>query len=417
MSELKRGLFPRRRRRRSRSVDPNHSPEETDDAVVGSDSQTASTTNRSTKNSSSQNSKRTLTKSKKNRAGKRRKKKNRPRRLTLAVLPTMLTLGNAVCGLAAIAVVISSPESLNWQPESKLFVAGLLIYGGMLFDALDGSAARLTGQASEFGAELDSLCDAVTFGTAPAVIIWQLSDVLPQRLTWGIGVLFTLCVLIRLARFNVETGQDDPHDGFEGLPSPAAAGTVAAFAIAVPELKSVAIDSMYPDQIRSLADHCVWASHYVIPILALVLAYLMVSRFQYPHVFQQWVQGRRALHQIGQALFVLFGVILLDWLTLPLVFSYFAFASPARSIIKSAGRKYSKNKKTNNDKQPSGKQTSDKQPSGKQPSGQQTSAASQSNGQSDRSAQPSSDHQPPSDADAAADANTDASPQTPATDS
>ena len=246
----------------------------------------------------------------------------------------MLTLGNAVCGLAAIAILVSNAESLNWAPEQKLFVAGLLIYGGMLFDALDGSAARMTGQASQFGAELDSLCDAVTFGTAPAVLIWRLSDALPQRLTWGIGVLFTLCVLIRLARFNVETGEDDPHDGFEGLPSPAAAGTVAAFAISIPELKSVAVDALYPDRIRWLAENCLEASHYVIPFLALVLAYLMVSRFQYPHVFQQWVQGRHALHQIGQALFVLFGVFLLHWLALPLVFSYFAFASPVRALAK-----------------------------------------------------------------------------------
>jgi len=65
----------------------------------------------------------------------------------------------------------------------------------------------------------------------------------------------------------------------------------------------------------------------------------MVSRYQYPHVFHQLVQGRRALHQIGQALFVLFGIFLLHWLALPLVFSYFAFASPIRSIVKNASGK------------------------------------------------------------------------------
>lgn len=261
----------------------------------------------------------------------RSKKRRRKRRLTLAVLPTMLTLGNAVCGLASIAVVMSVPP--DGPNDYALFVAGILIFGGMLFDALDGSAARMTGQESEFGAQLDSLCDAITFGTAPAVIVWRISDSLPQRLSWAIGVLFALCVLIRLARFNVETNEDDTHEGFDGLPSPAAAGTLAAFAIAMPELSSVVSDTIYPDSVRAFAKNLVIASHYFIPILALALAFLMVSRYQYPHVVQQWVRGRRAPHQIGQALFALVGVILLHWLALPLAFCYYAFSSPIRSML------------------------------------------------------------------------------------
>ena len=204
--------------------------------------------------------------------GRKRPQKKRRRRLTLAVLPTLLTLGNGVCGLAAIAIAVST-STLAWDPESKLFAAGLLIFGGMLFDALDGSAARLTGQASRFGAELDSLCDAVTFGVAPSVIIWRISDALPQRLTWAIGVLFALCVLIRLARFNVETPEDDDHEGFEGLPSPAAAGTLAAFAIAIPDLADFTDPENYPAWINSVSQWTLDASHYFIPVLALILAF------------------------------------------------------------------------------------------------------------------------------------------------
>lgn len=259
---------------------------------------------------------------------RRRRGRRRRRRITLAVLPTMLTLGNGVCGLAAIAVAIS--ETLGWPEEQLLFVAGMLIFGGMLFDALDGSAARLTGQASQFGAQLDSLCDAITFGTAPAVIIWRINDVLPQRLTWAIGVLFTLCVLMRLARFNVETGEDDSHEGFDGLPSPAAAGTLAAFAIAMPDLAEFTKDEAYPGFVHATAGWMLEASHYFIPVLALLLAFLMVSRFQYPHIVHQWVRGRRAPHQIGQALFAVVGVFLLHWVALPVVFCYFAFSAPVR---------------------------------------------------------------------------------------
>ncbi|MEM9366712.1 MAG: CDP-diacylglycerol--serine O-phosphatidyltransferase [Planctomycetota bacterium] len=264
-------------------------------------------------------------------AGRRGRRRKR-RRLTLAVLPTLLTLGNGVCGLAAIAIAVS-PDTLAWDAMTKLYAAGLLIFGGMLFDALDGSAARLTGQASRFGAELDSLCDSVTFGVAPAVIVWRISDALPQRLTWAIGVLFAICVLIRLARFNVETSEDDDHEGFEGLPSPAAAGTLAAFAIAVPDLQDFADGTQYPEWVNGFAGLLMQASHYFIPVLALALAFLMVSRFRYPHVFAQLVGGQRAPHQIGQAMFALVGLFVLHWVALPLIFCAFAFASPLQNLV------------------------------------------------------------------------------------
>lgn len=266
---------------------------------------------------------------------KRKEKRKRRRQLMLAVLPTALTLGNAVCGLAAIAVVVSGDE-IGWPPETKLYAAGMLIFGGMLFDALDGSAARMTGQETEFGAQLDSLCDAVTFGTAPAVIIWRISDALLQRLLWAVAVLFTLSVLIRLARFNVETEEDDSHETFEGLPSPAAAGTLAAFAIAMPDLKAMATDPYYPEWVQFLADKALVGSHYFIPGLAAVLAYLMVSRFQYPHLVSQWARGRRTTHQFGQAMFVVVFAVLLHWVALPIAFCYYAFGPPLRSMLKPA---------------------------------------------------------------------------------
>ena len=295
MSELKRELFPRRRRPRSESGDVVDHPKS------------------------------------KGRRRKKRKQKGK-RRLTLAVLPTMLTLGNAVCGMAAIAVVIS--VHLEWPDEQKFLVAGVFIFAGMLFDALDGSAARMTGQASKFGAELDSLCDAITFGTAPAVLVWRISSTMaPSRLSWGIGVLFTLCVLIRLARFNVETEDDDLHEGFEGLPSPAAAGTLAAFAIAIQELNRISGDENYFDSIRYVADKSLQAAPVFVPALAALLAYLMVSRFQYPHVMQQLVRGRWSFHQIGQAIFAVIGIIVLHELALPIALCIFAFSSPIRSLL------------------------------------------------------------------------------------
>ncbi|GAA4457197.1 CDP-diacylglycerol--serine O-phosphatidyltransferase [Novipirellula rosea] len=328
MSELKRSLFGSRSRGRS-SEDP---VDETMDETSDESSETGALLDAEI--SETQDGTAASGRREKMRLGKRllskKNRKRRKRKFNLAVLPTLLTLGNAVCGMAAISVAMS--DSLARDPEEKLFVAGVLIFVGMVFDALDGSAARLTGQESRFGAELDSLCDAITFGTAPAVIVWRISDVFPQKLSWAIGVLFTLCVLIRLARFNVETDDDDPHDGFEGLPSPAAAGTIAAFAIAMPDLASIATDPVYPEFVHLTAQYALLSAHYVIPFLAVVLAYLMTSRFQYPHVFQQLVSGRWSTHQFGQALFAIVGGFILHWVALPIAFCYYAFGPPVRSL-------------------------------------------------------------------------------------
>ena len=263
---------------------------------------------------------------------RRRGRRRAKRRLTLAVVPTLLTLGNGVCGLGAIAVATSLNLS-HWDDGVQLRVAGLLIFVGMLFDALDGSAARMTGAESEFGAELDSLCDAITFGAAPAVLVWRFADgaALPPKLVWAIGVLYALCVLIRLARFNVETDEDDSHEGFDGLPSPAAAGTLAALAIAMPELAGYADPTQYGSRINHVADWMVLGSQYFFPLMALVLAALMVSRFHYPHLFQRLVRGRRSPNQVGQAMFVIIGVAVLHWLALPIAFLIYALWPPIKA--------------------------------------------------------------------------------------
>src|SRR5207302_514604 len=91
----------------------------------------------------------------------------------IAILPTLLTLGNAVCGFSAIIVAswIGGPEST----DEYFAYSAWLIVAAMLFDVLDGFVARLSKTASEFGGQLDSLCDAVSFGAAPAFLLLRLS--------------------------------------------------------------------------------------------------------------------------------------------------------------------------------------------------------------------------------------------------
>ena len=169
---------------------------------------------------------------------------------TIAVLPTLFTLGNLVCGFFAIVVAsrVERPLTDRIPPEPggvvvafdsndpthNIMLSGWLIFLGMIFDALDGHVARLARTSSDFGAELDSLCDVVSFGVAPGFLLVKMCPYLayyhPEAI-WVIAAALPVCAALRLARFNVETPADDDHLSFSGLPSPAAAGSIAGFAI------------------------------------------------------------------------------------------------------------------------------------------------------------------------------------------
>lgn len=113
--------------------------------------------------------------------------------------------------------------------------SAICIFVAMLLDGLDGRVARLVGGESAFGEQYDSLSDLLSFGVAPAILIyqWSLSSAehmtwFPERLSWMIPFVYCACTALRLARFNVQIGSIDSRF-FIGLPSPSAAGTVAGF--------------------------------------------------------------------------------------------------------------------------------------------------------------------------------------------
>src|SRR5262249_55913502 len=159
----------------------------------------------------------------------------------------------------------------------------------------------LSKTASRFGGELDSLCDAISFGAAPALLLLRLgpgweAPILHQALAC-IATLYMVCAILRLARFNIENTPDPAsHKRFRGLPSPAAAGCLASLAILRGELPGKLAHlrnelaqywpMLDPDNVRSLI--LVWA-----PLGALAIALLMVSRIPYPHVTKQVLRGRR----------------------------------------------------------------------------------------------------------------------------
>lgn len=264
----------------------------------------------------------------------------RRRERVFAVLPTLLTLGNAFCGFAAITYSAKlGPEQV--QPDgSHLLLASAYIFFAMLFDVLDGAAARWTNQTSDFGAQLDSLCDAVSFGVAPAFLMLQFaqtSDFHP-RILWVIAALFAVCAILRLARFNVETDDDDSHDHFSGLPSPAAAGAVASFPIAMYGIKKM-IELTNPEFVVSLGEFMRDRIDDLLPIVTLAVACLMVSRIRYNHVFNQLLTGKRGRGHVIQLVFTVAVVFIVRELAVPLIFCYFAFASPLRAAWQGAIRR------------------------------------------------------------------------------
>lgn len=264
----------------------------------------------------------------------------RPR--LIAAFPTLLTLGNGACGFACITFAAKvGPEPTD---ANHLLIAALFIFLGMLFDALDGSAARLTNQTTEFGAELDSLCDAITFGVAPAFLMLQFSRDYHGRFLWVCGVLYLLCALMRLARFNAETEEDDDHEVFSGLPSPGAASVVASFPLAMRGAKDLAENS--DAWAQQVGEWLIPAMMISLPLFTVVIALLMVSRFRYPHVFNQLVKQKRSRRQVIQMVIGVVFVYAVRELAIPILFCYFAFATPIAAGWKElvAGRLYKSKK-------------------------------------------------------------------------
>ena len=139
----------------------------------------------------------------------------KPRR-GIYLLPNLFTTAALFCGFYAIV------SSINGKFET----AAIAIFIAMLLDGVDGRVARLTNTESDFGAEFDSLADMVSFGLAPALIIylWTLSSL--GKIGWLVAFVYVACAALRLARFNTQAEHSDKNY-FQGLASPAAAALVA----------------------------------------------------------------------------------------------------------------------------------------------------------------------------------------------
>lgn len=263
----------------------------------------------------------------------------------VAILPALCTLGNAFCGFLAVAKGADA-ISLLWRaptpPPPEILVefhhhfaiSCWLIFLANVFDALDGRLARMTKATSDFGAMLDSLCDLLTFGAAPAFLVKFLFE--SERLIAEqpfrpkfvllMCFLYVSCAALRLARFTAETEDDpDAHDFFRGLPSPAAAGFVAAAML-------LYLDVSAPDAPAWLAARrglFLNGLLFCMPLLALA----MVSRIKYVHVVNRFMRGRHPHTYIAQIVFALLLLSLIPEYAIALVTIVYVFACPLVSLL------------------------------------------------------------------------------------
>ena len=258
----------------------------------------------------------------------------------IAVLPSFITLMNGACGFFSIVFASRSPVLEYTLPFvrrsylTSLSMAGYIILLAMLADLLDGRVARLTRTTSSFGGQLDSLSDAISFGVAPAFLMLKLMEIHVDNLKieylrfsviLGRGIFFSailyvICAIVRLARFNVENEEDEAaHMNFSGLPSPAAAGVVVSLVIFHQQFLNGFIS--HASEFYRIFEIIAIS---VFPLITLIACILMVSRICYPHLANQLLRRKKTL----PGLLVIFasGILIVWNIQLALVVGFCGFA-------------------------------------------------------------------------------------------
>ena len=201
------------------------------------------------------------------------------KRSARVILPNMLTLIGVCIGLSSIRFAL----------DGRYEFAIIAIIIAAVIDGLDGRIARLIKGTSKVGKELDSLTDMISFGVAPAFIMyfWKLNEL--GRFGWLVCLIYVICVALRLARFNVNSGGEPSwrDNFFEGVPSPA--GGILVLTPLIFSMSSIEVFKI---------DHAI-----IVPIFFIVTSFLLISKFP-SYSFKKIVIQRKA------TIFLLFGIVL-----------------------------------------------------------------------------------------------------------
>ena len=244
----------------------------------------------------------------------------------IAVLPSLITLLNGLCGFASLAFA-----------EREAFTqAGYMLLLAMIADVMDGRIARMSKSTSSFGGQLDSLCDMVSFGVAPAFLMLKILEYkfansldlniavesFLHRFIWLSAAVYVSCAAIRLARFNVENEEDESaHMSFIGLPAPAAAGVIVSLIIFHQKMITEFVQKSTETNSYYFWDNAII---YALPFLIFATGLLMVSRIRYPHIINQYIKGKKPFAHFIRVLLAI-GLIIWSMQTaLVLIFCGFA---------------------------------------------------------------------------------------------
>lgn len=218
-------------------------------------------------------------------------------------VPAGASLGNLGAGVLSCGLAI----------EGMPGIAALLVIAAVVLDSADGALARKFNVSSDFGVQLDSLADVISFGVAPAVLVGTLVMPRFQLIGWGLVVFFPLCGAWRLARYNVDSGSSNIEAEFCGLPTTGAGGAAAT---------AVLIHLQLPASVSTLGLN-------LLPAVVLVLAFLMVSHFPYRHMGALMKELPRGLAVAWVALLALAAVLWHYEFVLGVVFWGYVLSGPA----------------------------------------------------------------------------------------
>ncbi len=242
---------------------------------------------------------------------------NNPQKIYL--LPNLMTAGNLFCGFTATLKILEGAllQSANADAAADLFHAGIwFILGACVFDLLDGRLARLGGHESAFGREFDSLADIVSFGVAPALLVYRIVLKEFPRACWIIAFVYLACGALRLARFNtaaaVGGNGNESSKNFTGFPIPAAAGLIASITLFMLWLAE--------------GEHYLGNWKFLLPPLMLFLSFMMFSHFKYPSFKAINWKTKKSIPRFLIIILILIATVMnYEWMPAVLFLSYLLY--------------------------------------------------------------------------------------------
>jgi CDP-diacylglycerol--serine O-phosphatidyltransferase len=252
-----------------------------------------------------------------------------PNEPKIYLLPNLMTAGNLFCGFAATLRIIEAATLVsNGQPAGTLYHEAIAFnLGACVFDLLDGRLARLGGHESPFGREFDSLADTISFGIAPALLVYQIVLRDFQRTGWLIAFFFLLCGTLRLARFNcvAAASSDKPEKDFNGFPIPAAAGLIASLTLFMLWLQA--------------DDRTIGPWRNALPPLLIFLSFMMFSHVKYPSFKSvNWRTQRSIPAFLGLIFLLAFTAMNYQWMPAVLFVSFLVYGFVRPFISKAIRR-------------------------------------------------------------------------------